>query len=61
MSANSIETPKLPAGKSDGKKTLIYPTAIVLFGVLFSASLVCYYRGSQAAARQNKAYWYLAF
>jgi len=31
------------------------------FAVLFSASLVCYYCGSQAAARQKKAYWYLAF
>jgi 4-amino-4-deoxy-L-arabinose transferase-like glycosyltransferase len=33
----------------------------MLFAVLFSASLVCFYCGSEAAARNRKAFWYLAF
>ncbi len=33
----------------------------MLFGVLFSASLVCFYQGFHATVPRNKTLWYLAF
>ena len=33
----------------------------MLFGVLFSASLVCFYQGLQTTVSKNKTLWYMAF